>query len=180
MKGLRKAYRFLLVLLVGAGVALSLGAASSLALPGAPGQGRSEENHGQAKKHEREREKENHGRREARRHENRGLHRGWERNGKGYYRFDTRDRDAAVRYYREHRNARWARQRLPRGYALREGEVIARRYRTYCHPLPTMLVREMPPPPTGFHYSLVGGSVVLLDHAFRVHDFIHIGINIGN
>jgi hypothetical protein len=186
MKGLWKAQRFLMVLLLGAGVALSLGLASSLALPGGQGQGNgrwqdehgNKENRGQAKKHERERQKEGRGRAEARRHENRGLHRGWERRN-GYYRFDTRDRDAAERYYREHRDARWARQRLPRGFSLGYGQVIERRYRTYCHPLPVVLVQEMPPPPVGFRYYLFGGNVVLLDAGFRVHDFIHIGINIG-
>jgi hypothetical protein len=187
MKGLWKAHRFLIVLFVGLGVALASGAASGLALPGAQGEGHGrwqedhgqKENRGQAKKHERQ--KENRGRREARGgppRGNPGLHRGWQRNN-GYYRFNNDDRRIAEDYYSHHRDYRYFRQPMPRGFSLGYGEVVEPRYRRYCRPLPVLMLRVMPPPPEGFRYFLLGGNVVLLDDGYRVHDFIHIGINLG-
>jgi hypothetical protein len=161
MKGLR----FLVILLVGLGVTLAPGAVTSFARHDPPFQGRGNEGEG-------------HGRgNQGHEKENRGKHKGWERNREGRYQFNNEDRQVVDNYYREHRNERF--EPGPRGYALGYGQVIEQRYRRYCRPAPVVLVREMPPPPPGFRYFLFGGNVVLLDGGYRVHDFIHIGINIG-
>ncbi len=159
--------RLLMVLLVGLGVVLGPGALTGFGRPDPPfpGHGRDRDHHGHDRdKHERR---------------DHGRHRGWVRDREGRYRFDDYDRRAVVGYYREHRDERWFRERGPRGFALAYGRVIGPRYRHYCHPLPVVMLRELPPPPRGFRYFLFGGNVLLLDNGYRVHDFIHIGINIG-
>ncbi len=159
-----KRLRWLTTLCLGLSV-LVVGAAMSFASPNPPFQGwRHEDNHGQAKKHQREKK-------------DRGLHRGWKRDKEGRYRFDDRERRQVDTYFRDHRRERW--ENPPRGYALGYGHVIEQRYRRYCRPMPVVLVREMPPPPRGLRYFLFGTNVVLVDSGYRVHDFIHIGINIG-
>lgn len=162
-------WRLLMAVLVGIGVALTPGTLAVWARPNPPFRG-----HG----HDRGNRDHDRGNRDHKK-ENRGRHRGWERDREGRYRFDSYDRRAVMTYYQEHRNERWFRERGPRGLALAYGQVLAPRYRRYCHPLPPGMLRELPPPPPRFRYFLFGGDVVLFDPGYRVHDFIHIGINIG-
>ena len=164
-------WRFLMVLLVGLGVALIPGASNGWTRPAPafPGYGHDRDDHGHGRGH-RDHEKEHH---------DRGRHRGWDRDREGRYRFDDYDRREVEHYYVEHRDERWFRERGPRGVALGYGYVLEPRYRRYCHPLPPVMLGELPPPPPRFRYFLFGGNVVLVDPGYRVHDFIHIGINIG-
>ncbi len=163
-----KNLRFGLILLVGLGVVAVPGALPGWTSPPLP--------------HRHDRDKEHHrhdrGRHEHERHD-RGLHRGWDRDREGHYRFNTYDRRAAEDYYRRHRDYRWFRQRAPRGFAFAYGRVIEPRYRRYCHRVPAMMLREMPPPPRGLRYFLFGGRVVLVDGGYRLHDFIQLNFAFG-
>jgi hypothetical protein len=161
---MKNPWRWLIVLFVGFGIAIVPGARGSWARPGSPfrDHGHDHDKHHHEKEH----------------HDN-GRHRGWERNGKGYYRFNDYDRGVVVRYYQGHRDERWFHERVPRGYALAYGHVLEPGYRRYCHPLPPVMLRELPPPPPRCRYFLFGGNVVLFDDGYRVHDFVHIDINLG-
>jgi hypothetical protein len=115
-------------------------------------------------------------------HHDRGRHLGqrkqWERDHEGRYRFRDDDRHAVDVYYRDHRRyfrERWRGEGPPLAY----GYVIERPYRRYCRPVPVVLMDELPPPPPGLRYYVLGGNVVLVDDGYRVQDFIHIGVNIG-
>lgn len=113
--------------------------------------------------------------------DNYGQRKKWERENDGRYRFDDHDRRAAADYYREHRGDRAFREhwRNGGGPAIAFGYVIEPRYRSYCRPVPVVLVRELPPPPYGYRYYLFNGNVILVDDGYRVQDFIHLNINIG-
>ncbi|MEJ2008650.1 MAG: hypothetical protein P8Z30_10935 [Acidobacteriota bacterium] len=168
---MKKFWRWLMVLLVGAGVAFGPGASTCWARPNPPFEG-----HG----HHRDKEKKDHDRGHGRHeHWDHGRHRGWERDRRGRYRFDEVDRRELVRYYRAHRHERWFRRPVPRGLALGYGRVLGPRYRRYCRPLPVVMLRVLPPPPPRCHYFLFGGNVVLVDSGYRVQDFIQLNFNIG-
>lgn len=162
---IKKPLQWLMVLWIGIGVALVPGALTGWARP-APARPGFDHDHDRGRDHEKE-------------HHDRGRHRGWERDRHGRYRFDAYDRRAVEHYYREHRDERWFRERAPRGLALGYGRIIEPRYRRYCRPLPVVMLRELPPPPYGYRYFFIGGNVVLVDRGYRVHDFIHIDINLG-
>jgi hypothetical protein len=168
---MKKFQRILMVLMVGAGVALGPGALSSLARPNPPFDG-----HG----HGHGRDREHHGRRHEgreREHWDNGRHRGWYRDGRGRYRFDDDYRRGFVAYVRDHRDERWFRERGPRGVVLSLGYVVAPRYRGYCRPLPPPMLEELPPPPPRHHYFIFGSNVVLMDSGYRVQDFISLNFN---
>lgn len=168
---MKRPWKFLIVLLVSAGVVLGPGMLTGWAWPNPPFNGRGRD---------RGRDKEDHDRgRDHNKHWDHGRHRGWERDRRGRYRFDNDDRREVVRYFREHHRERWFHERGPRGVALRGGYVLAPRYRRYCHPLPVAMVRELPPPPPRCHYFLFSGNVVLVNSGYRVQDFIHLNFNIG-
>ncbi len=168
---MKKEWRMLMVLLVGLGVVLAPGVLKAWARPASPfhayGPDRDKEHHGHGRG-ERGREK-----------ENRGRHLGWERDREGRYRFSEYDRREVENYYREHRDERWFHERGPRGFAFAYGRVIEPRYRRYCHPVPVMMMRELPPPPRGFRYFLFGGRVIMVDDGYRLHDFISLNFNFG-
>jgi hypothetical protein len=166
---MKKSWRLLMVLWVALGVVLGPGALSAWTRPDPPfhGHGRDRDDHG------RDRDDHDHGR------GNHGRHRGWDRDREGRYRFNNYDRRAVDAYYWRHRDDRWFRERGPRGLALGYGYVVGPRYRRYCHPLPVVMVRDLPPPPPGLRYFFFGGNVIMVDNGYRVHDFIHINIDIG-
>ena len=171
---MKKSLQFLLILLVGAGVALG---PSALAAWAHPNPGYRHDDHGRDRD-ERGRGHYDRGR-GHREHWDNGRHRGWDRDHGGRYRFNDYDRRAAVRYYDEHRDYRWFRDPGPRGVVLSAGYVLAPRYRGYCHPLPPVMLEELPPPPPDYRYFIFGGRVVLFDGGYRVHDFISLNLNFG-
>jgi hypothetical protein len=166
---MKKCQRFLMILMLGAGVALGPGDLSGWARPNPPlpehGHGRDKE----SKHHDKR-----HGERE---HRDNGRHRGWYRDHEGRYRFDNDYRRSFVAYYRDHRDERWFHERGPRGVVIGYGYVVAPRYRPYCHPLPVAVLQELPPPPPRHHYFIFGGNVVLVDSGYRVQDFISLNLN---
>lgn len=169
---MKKTFRWLTILVVTAGVGLGSGALAGWARPNPPFDGHGRDRHEDRDSHDR-----GHDRRE---HWDHGRHRGWERDARGRYRFDSYDRREVVRYYREHRHERWFRERGPRGFALAYGRVIALRYHRYCRPLPPVMLRELPPPPPRCRYFLFAGNVVLVNGGYRVQDFIRLSFNIGH
>jgi hypothetical protein len=172
---MKKFQRFLMILMVGAGVTLGPGALSGLARPNPPLDG-----HGRG--HERDKEWKHPGKRHHEReheHWDNGRHRGWYRERGGRYRFNDDGRRAFVAYYRDHRDERWFHERRPRGVAVGFGYVVAPRYRGYCRPLPPPMLAELPPPPPRHHYFIFGGNVVLVDSGYRVQDFISLNFNFG-
>lgn len=170
---MKREWRFLLALLVGLGVVLAPGAVAGWANPAPSPNGYN----GRWDHDDHDRGRDHHGR--EREHHDRGEHRGWRRDHEGRYRFNEYDRRSVDEYYREHRDERWFRERGPRGFALGYGVVLEPRYRRYCRPMPPMMLRELPPPPPGLRYYIFGPNVVLVDPGYRVHDFIHLSINIG-
>jgi hypothetical protein len=163
---MKKFQRFLMVLVVGAGVALGPGALAGLAGPNPL----PERGHGRDKVH--------HGKRHHKRvHRDNGRHRGWYRDRGGRYRLYDHDRRAFVAYFRQHRDRRWYRGPGPRGVAIGYGYVVAPRYRRYCHPLPVAMLHELPPPPPRHRYFMFGTNVVLVDDGYRVQDFISLNFN---
>jgi Ni/Co efflux regulator RcnB len=160
--------RFLLALLIGSSVLLAPDVTGAFARPAPQPQdhGRDKEDHGHGKKDQ------------GRKKENRGQRKKWERDRQGRYRFDDHDRNAVAEYYRSHRY-RYEHERIPPGLQFGAGYVVEPRYRRYFHPVPVVLVRELPPPPEGYRYYLFNGNVVLLDGGYRVHDYIHLELNFG-
>ena len=172
---MKKFLRSLMILMVGAGVALGPCALSSIAQPNRPfdghghGHGRDKEENHQGSWHG------GHG--HGREHWDNGRHRGWYREGNGRYRFNDGGRRAFVAYARDHRDERWFHERGPRGVVVRYGYVVAPRYRGYCRPLPPPMLAELPPPPPDHRYFMFGTNVVLVDRGYRVQDFISLNLN---
>lgn len=176
---MKKFLQFLMVLMVGAGVALGPCALRSLARPSPAFDGH-DHDHGHG--HGRDKDEDHRGswhEGHGREHWDNGRHRGWYRNGKEYYRFNDDGRRAFVAYVRDHRDERWFHEHGPRGVVVGYGYVVAPRYRGYCQPLPPPMLAELPPPPPDHHYFIFGTNVVLVDRGYRVQDFISLNFNFG-
>lgn len=168
---MKKFQRFLMVVLVGTGVALGPGSmAGWAARPNPPYDGH-DHDHG----HDKDKEWKHHGKHE---HWDNGKHKGWYKDRRGYYRFDDDDRRGFVTYVRDH-DERWYHERGPRGVVIGYGYIVEPRYRTYCHPVPVAMLEELPPPPPSYRYFIFGGNVVLVDNGYRVQDFISLNFNFG-
>lgn len=166
---MKKPWRFLTVMLVGACVGLGPVALKGWTRPNPP-----------IPKHGPDRDKDKHDRGHGHHeHWDNGLHKGWYRGHDGHYRFDDHERVEVVRFYREHRDERWFREPAPR-VVFAYGHVLEPRYRPYCHPLPVVMLQELPPPPPRCRYFLYGGNVLLVDDGYRVHDFIQLTFNFGH
>jgi hypothetical protein len=120
-----------------------------------------------------------HGKGEGRGHDkNHGEHE------KRYRRFNEKQQRAARDYYdrdRDHevfrRDERWNDDYERR---LRPGYVFDDDMRRMCRPAPYEMTRGLGRPPRGYRYVLIGPHVVLIDSGYRVHDAIHLEINIGH
>jgi Ni/Co efflux regulator RcnB len=49
-------------------------------------------------------------------------------------------------------------------------------WRHRVHPVPADLMAELPPPPVGYRYYVIGGHIVLVDRDWRVADVININL----
>ena len=119
--------------------------------------------------------------------ENRGQSQGNENRGqskKRYRQFNQKQQQAARTYYNQNQGLPVFRQpdewdndyesRLRPGYALDDD------MRRMSRPAPYDLTRGLGPAPRGYRYLVIGGHVVLVDSGYRVHDAIHLEINIGH
>jgi len=106
-------------------------------------------------------------------HEDQGKHL-----AKGHHKFDDRDREVTRVWCVEHR------ERLPIGFRpddrlspefearLRVGSILDIRLRNQINPVPSSLVRLLPPPPINQHYIAIGGHIGLVDGAHRLQDLL--------
>jgi Ni/Co efflux regulator RcnB len=130
--------------------------------------------------------------------ENRGQARKAEREAEA--RFSDHDRQMAYNWYAHERRGPAEHENLPPG--LRRGElppglrdrdrlppglearfrpgfVFTEDLRPQLYPVPEVLVRRFPPPPTGCRYLAFGGHIVLVDAAFRLLDAINLRISVA-
>ena len=117
---------------------------------------------------------ENHGDR-GRGKDNRGQRK------KRYRQFNENQRRYARTYYDQ--NQQYFRQpnqwnddderRIQPGYVLDDD------MRRMSRPAPYDMIRGMGRPPRGYRYIVIGGHLILVDSAYRVHDAIHFDVNIG-
>ncbi len=94
---------------------------------------------------------------------------------------EEQQRDARDYYNRHHEHFRQER-RWNDGYErrLRPGYVFDDDMRRMCRPASYEMTRGLGRPPRGYRYVLIGPHVVLVDSGYRVHDAIHLEINIGH
>jgi Ni/Co efflux regulator RcnB len=92
--------------------------------------------------------------------------------------FDDHDRRVARGWFDHHRGhpprgMRWQ-DRLPPALdaRIRVGAVLVPTLRTRIYVVPSDLLYQLPPPPWGYRYVLIGGRVVLVDPGYRVVDMI--------
>jgi len=62
---------------------------------------------------------------------------------------------------------------------LRNGQRLDPRLRSQIHWLPRELSRRYGPAPRGYRYAIIGGNIVMLDDAYRVHDVFSIDFRSG-
>ena len=103
---------------------------------------------------------------------------------KQYRQFNDTQRHYATTYYNQNRNQeifrpdkRWNSDYQNR---LQPGYVLDNDMRGMSHPAPFELTRGFGPAPQGYNYVVIGGQVVLVDSDYRVHDAIHLDVNIGH
>ncbi|HET9178706.1 MAG TPA: hypothetical protein VFQ24_10165 [Terriglobia bacterium] len=171
---MKKFQRLLMVALVGAGVALGSGSMAGWAAQ--PYRPYDQHDHGHGHDKDKDKDWKHHGKHE---HHDNGLHRGWDHDRAGHYRFYDNDRRGFVAYVREHNDEHWFRGPAPRGVVVGYGYVVEPRYRAYCHPVPVVMLEELPPPPPSYRYFILGENVVLVDNGYRVQDFISLNFNFG-
>lgn len=118
---------------------------------------------------------------------NRGQDQRYENRGqskKRYRQFNENQRQQARNYYNQNQNQpvfrqddRWNddyERRIQPGYVLDDD------MRRMTRPAPEDMIRGMGRPPRGYRYVVIGGHVVLIDSGYRVHDAIHLEINVGH
>ena len=138
-------------------VSIAAGLAVVFAGAAVPAKDHGHEGHGESAKH----------------HSDQGKHL-----AKGHHKFDDRDREITRSWCVEHR------ERLPIGFRpddrlspefearLRVGTILDVRLRDHIFPVPSSLVRLLPPPPINQHYIAIGGHIGLLDGAHRLQDLL--------
>lgn len=118
-----------------------------------------------------------------------GQDRRWQQDDNDRYRnnrdrFRDRDRQAARDWYDRHRD------RPPHGFREREwlapeyesrmriGYVLDPEMRRMARPIPGDLRYRLAPPPPHYRYVVIGGHVCLVDEGYRIHDVIHMELNL--
>ncbi|HLY59700.1 MAG TPA: hypothetical protein VKV95_02935 [Terriglobia bacterium] len=119
--------------------------------------------------------------------ENRGQDQRNENRGqtkKRYRQFNQRQQEAARSYYNQHQDHpvfkqpdQWNDDYERR---IRPGYVLDDDMRRMARPAPDDMIRGLGRPPRGYRYVVIGGHVVLVDSGYRVHDAIHLELNIGH
>jgi len=123
------------------------------------------------------------GRGEDRNHgNNRRAKDNYGQNKKRYRQFNDNQRQYARTYYNQHQQVfvqpnQWNddyERRIQPGYVLDDD------MRRMSRPAPYDMIRGMGRAPRGYHYVVIGGHVVLVDGRYRVHDAIHLELNLGH
>ena len=117
--------------------------------------------------------------------QNRGQSQRTENRGqtkKRYRQFNENQRQYATTYYNQNRNqevfrpdSRWNNDYENR---LQPGYVLDNDMRGMSRPAPIEMTRGFGPTPRGYRYVVIGGHVVLIDSGYRVHDTIHLHVNL--
>ncbi len=122
----------------------------------------------------------------AQENENRGQTQRTENRGqtkKRYRQFNENQRQYATTYYNQNRNQEVFRQeRWNNDYEnrLQPGYVLDDDMRRMSRPAPYEMTRGLGRAPRGYRYVVIGGHVVLIDDGYRVHDAIHLELNLGH
>lgn len=92
--------------------------------------------------------------------------------------FDEHERAVTRDWYRDHR------EHLPPGFRdrdmltadmdkqLQPNFMLTTDFRKRAFPVPGDLYKQLPVPPPGYHYKVIGGRLCLVDPDWRVHDVI--------
>ena len=101
---------------------------------------------------------------------------------KQYRKFNQKQQQAARTYYNQNQHqevfkpdSRWNDDYENR---LKPGYVLDNDMRGMSRPAPPEMTRGLGPAPRGYSYVVIGGHVVLIDSGYRVHDAIHLHINL--
>jgi hypothetical protein len=96
--------------------------------------------------------------------------------------FDDHDRAAAHDYYKGHRayfhhdeGKYWHSAWEP---DIHEGFVLTPDMRAGWRPVPHDLLVRLGPCPPGYRYVVLGDHVVLVDGGWRIHDVLHLEVNL--
>ncbi len=100
----------------------------------------------------------------------------------GHDHFDDRDRKAAHDYYDHHRDyfhheegrywhSSWETN-------IHEGFVFTPEMRKAWRPVPHDLLVRLGPCPSGYRYGIIGDHIVLVDGNWRIHDVLHLEVNL--
>lgn len=116
--------------------------------------------------------------------QNRGNDENRGQSDKTYRKFNDKQQQAARSYYNKHQDHPVFKQpdqwnndyesRLQPGYVLDDD------MRRMSRPAPDDMIRGLGRAPRGYRYVVIGGHVVLIDSGYRVHDAIHLEINVGH
>ena len=113
---------------------------------------------------------------------NRGNDQNRGQTNKQYRKFNQKQQQAARTYYNQNQNqevfkpdSRWNDDYENR---LQPGYVLDNDMRGMSRPAPPEMTRGFGPAPRGYRYVVIGGHVVLIDSGYRVHDTIHLHINL--
>ena len=103
---------------------------------------------------------------------------------KRYRQFNQEQQQAARAYYNQNQGQPVFRQpdQWNSGYEsqLQPGYVLNDDMRRMSRPAPYELTRGLGRAPRGYRYVVIGGHVVLVDSGYRVHDAIHLELNVGH
>ena len=102
---------------------------------------------------------------------------------KQYRQFNENQRQYARTYYSQNpthevfkQDSRWNNDYANR---LQPGYVLDRDMQRMSRPAPSAMIRGFGGAPRGYRYIVIGGHVVLVDSRYRVHDTIHLELNLG-
>jgi hypothetical protein len=105
--------------------------------------------------------------------------------GQAHESFNDQDRQATRDWYQQNRD------RLGAGWRdddrlspalqarLRMGEGLDPELRQHIYWLPPELSERYGPAPRGYRYAIIGGNIVMLDEAYRVHDMFSLDVQMG-
>jgi Ni/Co efflux regulator RcnB len=97
---------------------------------------------------------------------------------KQYRQFNDNQRQYANTYYNQHQGLFGQDKGWNNDYEnrLQPGYVLDKDMRGMSRPAPNDLTKGLGPAPRGYRYVIIGGHVVLVDNAYRVHDTIRFNI----
>jgi hypothetical protein len=103
---------------------------------------------------------------------------------KEYRQLEEKQRQYAQTYYDQHQSHKVFRadNRWKNDYEtrLQPGYVLDSEMRRMSRPAPRDMIIGLGRAPRGYRYIVIGGHVILVDNAYRVHDTVRIQLNFGH